>query len=152
MLLPGARSATTPTSTRRIHHATNVGTLFRPDNPLLPNYKHVPIALPRPRVVARGRAAPPSARPAGRPSRRRGGADVRPDRASSTTSSRSGSSSGRGNALGEPIPIGEAERAHRRARASLNDWSARDIQKWEYQPLGPFLAKNFATIDLARGW
>lgn len=126
-----------------IHHATEVGKLFRPDNPLLPNYKYVPIGY-------HGRAS--SVRPSDTPVRRPLG-QTRPadrDEPSFGPSARLdyelelGIWVGAGNALGEPIPIGEA--AERIAGFSLlNDWSARDIQAWEYQPLGPFLAKSFGS-------
>jgi len=126
-----------------IHHATNVGKLFRPDNPLLPNYKWVPIGyhgrgssigvsgqtFPRPQ----GQKMPPgAAEPVFGPSKR---LDYELE---------IGIYVGVGNALGRPIPIADAER-HVFGLGLLNDWSARDIQAWEYQPLGPFLAKSFAT-------
>jgi fumarylacetoacetase len=126
-----------------IHHATNVGRQFRPDNPLLPNYKYVPIGY-------HGRAS--SVRPSGvevvRPSGQRKAAEgdvplvgpsVRLDYEVEL-----GVWIGRGNALGSPIPIAEVE-DHVAGLCLLNDWSARDLQAWEYQPLGPFLAKNFHT-------
>ena len=126
-----------------IHHATNVGKLFRPDNPLLPNYKWVPIgyhgrassigasgqSFPRPQ----GQTLPPGTeQPVFGPSRR---LDYELEM---------GIYIGVGNALGRPIPIAAAE-SHVFGLGLLNDWSARDIQAWEYQPLGPFLAKSFAT-------
>jgi fumarylacetoacetase len=126
-----------------IHHATNIGKLFRPDNPLLPNYKWVPIGyhgrassilisghrFKRPQ----GQLMPPGAeQPAVGPSKR---LDIELEL---------GVFIGPGNALGEPVGIREAE-GHVFGICLLNDWSARDIQGWEYQPLGPFLAKNFAT-------
>jgi len=126
-----------------VYHATNVGSMFRPDSPLLPNYKWVPIGY-------HGRAS--SIVVSGTPVRRPRG-QVGTD---ATTPPLVGSSQrldyeaevgffvGAGNALGEPIPIGAAE-AHLFGICLLNDWSARDMQAWEYQPLGPFLAKNFAT-------
>jgi fumarylacetoacetase len=125
-----------------IFHATNVGKLFRPDNPLLPNYKYIPIGY-------HGRAS--SLVPTGTSIRR------------PTGQTREGSASPKfgptkaldyeielgffvsaGNRLGESIPISEAEE-HLFGICLVNDWSARDIQAWEYQPLGPFLAKSFAT-------
>lgn len=129
-----------------IHHATTVGRQFRPDNPLLPNYKWVPIgyhgrassivpsgqALHRPCGQTRPPSAPPEAPPHVGPSRR---LDYELELAIFI---------GPGNALGEPVPITQAE-AHVFGIALFNDWSARDIQGWEYQPLGPFLAKNFAS-------
>jgi fumarylacetoacetase len=121
-----------------LHHATNVGKLFRPDNPLLPNYKHVPIAY-------HGRASSlvASGTPVVRPSGQLGQGKFGPTR-ELDYEMEVGFFVGPGNALGEPIPIAEA-RAHVVGACLVNDWSARDIQRWEYQPLGPFLAKNFAT-------
>jgi fumarylacetoacetase len=126
-----------------VHHATNVGSMFRPDSPLLPNYKHVPIGY-------HGRAS--SLVASGTPVRRPLGQTVAG--ASSTPTfgpSRQldyecevGAFVGPGNPLGEPIPIGEAA-SRIFGLCLVNDWSARDIQRWEYQPLGPFLAKSFAT-------
>jgi len=126
-----------------IHHATNVGRQFRPDNPLLPNYKYVPIGY-------HGRAS--SVRPSGEPVVRPSGQRKPPDAdAPEYGPSRRldyelelGIWIGRGNELGQPIPIGEAG-DHIAGYCLLNDWSARDLQAWEYQPLGPFLAKNFLT-------
>jgi fumarylacetoacetase len=126
-----------------IHHATNVGKVFRPDNPLLPNYKHVPIGY-------HGRSS--SIVPSGVPVRHPSGQlkDARSEAPEFGPSKRLdyelelGIWVGAGNEMGEPIPIGEADR-HIAGYCLLNDWSARDIQAWEYQPLGPFLAKNFAT-------
>jgi fumarylacetoacetase len=126
-----------------IHHATNVGRQFRPDNPLLPNYKYVPIGY-------HGRAS--SVRASGEPVVRPSGQRKAPDAdAPEYGPSRRldyelelGLWVGRGNELGQPIPIGEAG-DHIAGFCLLNDWSARDIQAWEYQPLGPFLAKNFLT-------
>jgi fumarylacetoacetase len=126
-----------------IHHATNIGRLLRPDNPLLPNYKWVPIGyhgrsssivvsgtgVRRPR----GQLKPPDApAPIYAPSKR---LDYEAEL---------GFIAGTGNRLGRPIPIGEAL-DHVFGAVLLNDWSARDIQAWEYQPLGPFLAKSFTT-------
>ncbi len=126
-----------------IHHATNVGKQFRPDNPLLPNYKHVPIGY-------HGRAS--SVRASGEPVIRPWGQRKLPDAdAPEYGPSRRvdyelelGIWIGEGNELGQPIPISEASR-HIAGYCLLNDWSARDLQAWEYQPLGPFLAKNFLT-------
>jgi len=126
-----------------IHHATNVGSMFRPDNPLLPNYKWMPIGyhgrsssivvsgtpVRRPHGQTRDDASAP---PAFGPSKR---LDYEMEL---------GVVIGPGNALGEPIPSGRALE-HVFGICIVNDWSARDIQTWEYQPLGPFLAKNFAT-------
>lgn len=129
-----------------IHHATHVGQLFRPDNPLLPNYKYVPIGY-------HGRAS--SIRPSGVPVVRPVGQTKGPQ----DSEPRFGPTRrldyelelglwiGEGNALGEPIPIGQAA-DHIAGFCLLNDWSARDFQAWEYVPLGPFLAKNFhSTIS-----
>jgi fumarylacetoacetase len=126
-----------------IHHATNVGKQFRPDNPLLPNYKNVPIGY-------HGRAS--SVRVSGEPVIRPGGQRKAPDAdAPEYGPSRRldyelelGIWIGEGNDLGSPIAIGDAAE-HIAGYCLLNDWSARDIQAWEYQPLGPFLAKNFLT-------
>ncbi len=126
-----------------IHHATNVGRLFRPDNPLMPNFKWIPIGYhgrassigisgqqfhrPRGQILPPGAAAPVF------------GPCKRLDYELEV-----GIWMGPGNALGQPIPLAEVEQ-HLFGLCLLNDWSARDIQAWEYQPLGPFLAKNFAT-------
>ena len=126
-----------------IHHATNVGKQFRPDNPLLPNYKYVPIGY-------HGRAS--SVRASGEPVIRPSGQRKPPDaEAPEYGPSRRldyelelGIWIGEGNELGAPIPVGEAG-DHIAGYCLLNDWSARDLQAWEYQPLGPFLAKNFLT-------
>ena len=126
-----------------IHHATNVGSMFRPDNALLPNYKWVPIGyhgrassivrsgtrVRRPRGQTRDDGA---AMPSFGPTRR---LDYELEL---------GAVIGAGNTLGSPIAIGDAE-LHIAGLCLVNDWSARDMQAWEYQPLGPFLAKNFAT-------
>ena len=125
-----------------IHHATAVGKLFRPDQPLLPNYKWVPIGyhgrssslrasghrFPRPLGQFKTEAAEPQFGPCRR-------LDYELE---------VGALIGSGNELGEPIAIAQAE-DHLFGLVLLNDWSARDVQAWEYQPLGPFLAKNFAT-------
>jgi fumarylacetoacetase len=124
-----------------IDHATNVGSLFRPDKPLSPNYKWIPIAY-------HGRAS--SIVLSGAPVQRPHGQILVND-APVYAPSRMldyelevGAFLGPGNAMGQPIPIAHAE-DHLFGVCLLNDWSARDIQSWEYQPLGPFLAKNFAT-------
>jgi fumarylacetoacetase len=126
-----------------IHHATRVGKLFRPDNPLLPNYKYVPIGY-HGRVSSIVVSGTEVRRPSGQ---------TKPASASEPSfgPARSldyelevGIFVGVGNAPGEPIPINEAEQ-HVFGLCLVNDWSARDIQSWEYQPLGPFLAKSFAT-------
>jgi len=126
-----------------IHHASNVGSMFRPDNALLPNYKWVPIGY-------HGRAS--SVVPTGMPVRRPHG-QTREDPSSPPAFGPSrrldyelevGAIIGEGNALGTPIPIAAAE-DHVAGLCLVNDWSARDVQAWEYQPLGPFLAKSFTT-------
>lgn len=126
-----------------IHHATNVGSLFRPDNPLLPNYKYVPIGY-----HGRASSVRVSGHPVVRPSGQRKGPDQdAPARGPSMRLDyelEMGVWVGEGNALGEPIPIDEASQ-HIAGYCLLNDWSARDLQAWEYQPLGPFLAKSFLT-------
>jgi fumarylacetoacetase len=126
-----------------IFHATQVGKLFRPDQPLLPNYKYVPIAY-------HGRAS--SIVPSGTPILRPSGQQKRPqDSVPRFAPSQKldyelevGCFVGLGNELGQPISIDRAE-DHLFGLCLVNDWSARDIQAWEYQPLGPFLAKSFAT-------
>jgi fumarylacetoacetase len=126
-----------------IHHARNVGRLFRPDAPLLPNYKYVPIGY-------HGRAS--SVRPSGAELRRPSGQRKAPDQDAPVFGPSArldfelelGVWIGPGNALGRPIPIDRAD-DHIAGLCLLNDWSARDIQAWEAQPLGPFLAKNFMT-------
>ena len=129
-----------------IHHATNIGKLLRPDNPLLPNYKHVPIGY-------HGRAS--SIRPSGitviRPNGQRKAPDATgPDFGPTQRLDYElelGVWIGAGNAQGDAIAIGDAAQ-HIAGLSLLNDWSARDFQAWEYQPLGPFLAKNFhSTIS-----
>ncbi|HEX4156560.1 MAG TPA: fumarylacetoacetase [Acidobacteriaceae bacterium] len=126
-----------------IHHATNVGRLFRPDQPLMPNYKWVPIGYHgrassivvsgTPVVRPQGQRKLPSAEaPEFGPSRQ---LDYELEL---------GAYVGEGNALGYPIAIDDAERRIF-GYSLVNDWSARDVQAWEYQPLGPFLGKNFAT-------
>ena len=126
-----------------IHHATNIGRLLRPDNPLLPNYKHVPIGY-------HGRAS--SVRPSGAPVIRPSGQRLPPGAAAPVFGPTArldyelelGVWIGPGNALGTPVPVAEAG-AQVAGLCLLNDWSARDLQAWEYQPLGPFLAKSFMT-------
>ena len=125
-----------------IFHATRVGQLFRPDNPLLPNYKYVPIAYHgrASSIVISGTAVQ-------RPSGQIKGADERPTyRATERLDYEVelGFFIGADSGLGQPVPIAHAE-PHIFGVCVVNDWSARDIQAWEYQPLGPFLAKSFAT-------
>ena len=126
-----------------VHHATNIGKQFRPDNPLLPNYKWVPIGYHgrSSSIVISGQAfkrpkgqvkAPDADTPQVKPSARM---DIELEM---------GVFVGQGNELGDSIPIEQAE-SHIFGLVLFNDWSARDIQPWEYQPLGPFLAKNFAS-------
>ena len=126
-----------------IHHATTIGKLFRPDQPLMPNYKWVPIGY-------HGRAS--SIRVSGQTFKRPHGQTKAPDAETPSFGPSKrldyelelGFFVGRGNALGEPIAIAEAE-DHLFGVSLLNDWSARDVQAWEYQPLGPFLSKSFAS-------
>lgn len=127
-----------------INHASNVGRMFRPDQPpLLPNYRHVPVGY-------NGRAS--SVIPSGVPVRRPKGQTKDPDSPLPTFGPTKeldfelelGFFIASGNEMGEPISIEEAEN-HILGFVLVNDWSARDIQRWEYQPLGPFLAKSFAT-------
>jgi fumarylacetoacetase len=126
-----------------VDHAGNVGALFRPENPLLPNYKWVPIGYHgrATTIVVSGIAVrrpwgqlklPTAEQPLFAPARR---LDYEVE---------VGAVIGVGNEMGEAIPIAEA-RSHIFGLCLVNDWSARDIQSWEYQPLGPFLAKSFAT-------
>ncbi len=126
-----------------IHHATNVGSMLRPDNPLLPNYKWIPIGY-------HGRAS--SIRVSGTNVRRPHG-QLKPAEAHEPSFGPTKNLDyelelaafvGPGNQLGDRIPLSAAP-AHLFGVVLLNDWSARDMQVWEYQPLGPFLAKNFAS-------
>jgi len=126
-----------------IHHATAVGRLFRPDNPLLPNYKWLPIGY-HGRSSSIGITGQQNHRPRGQ---RLPAGQIEPVVAPSARLDYElelGVFVGNGNPLGTPITIENAE-AHIFGLCLLNDWSARDIQAFEYQPLGPFLAKNFAT-------
>lgn len=126
-----------------VHHATAVGKLFRPDNPLLPNYKWVPIGY-------HGRSS--SIAVSGQQFRRPLGQTMPPNATAPVFGPAKrmdyemeiGIFVGNGNALGDSIDIQQAEQ-HVFGLCLLNDWSARDMQAWEYQPLGPFLAKNFAS-------
>ncbi len=125
-----------------IYHATTVGKLFRRDNPLLPNYKWVPIGY-----HGRSSSIVVSGTPIRRPSGQTKGTAEEPLFGPSQKLDYElelGFLIGTGNALGEPIAIEDAEH-HLFGVALLNDWSARDIQPWEYQPLGPFLSKNFGS-------
>jgi fumarylacetoacetase len=121
-----------------IHHAQNVGSMFRPANPLLPNYKHVPIAY-----HGRSSSIVVSGTPVLRPQGQLGEGQFGPSK-ELDYEVELGAFLGPGNAMGKAIAVAEAEQ-HIAGVCLLNDWSARDIQRWEYQPLGPFLAKNFAT-------
>ncbi|TNF58504.1 MAG: fumarylacetoacetase [Burkholderiales bacterium] len=126
-----------------VHHATNIGRLFRPDNPLLPNYKWVPIGY-------HGRAS--SIGVSGQRFRRPVGQTMPPGATQPSFGPckrldielELGIFVGTGNEPGDPVSMAQAE-DHVFGICLLNDWSARDIQAWEYQPLGPFLSKNFAT-------
>jgi len=126
-----------------IYHATNIGKLFRPDNPLMPNYTWVPIGY-------HGRSS--SVQVSGHGFRRPSGQTLPPGATEPVFGPckrldwevELGVFVGTGNALGEPVALDQAEQ-HVFGICLLNDWSARDIQAWEYQPLGPFLSKNFAT-------
>ena len=125
-----------------IHHATAVGRLFRPDAPLLPNYKWVPIGY-----HGRSSSVVVSGEPIYRPLGQRKGLAEVPDFGPSERVDYElelGFLVGAGNPRGEGIPIENAE-SHLFGVALFNDWSARDIQPWEYQPLGPFLSKNFGS-------
>lgn len=142
-LLPPVRVGDYTDFYASIHHARNVGSMFRPDNPLLPNYRWLPIGY-------HGRAS--SIVVSGTPVRRPVG-QTRDDGNAPPVFGPSrrldyelelGVYVGPGNVRGEPIPLARAE-DHLWGVSLVNDWSARDIQAWEYQPLGPFLAKNFAT-------
>jgi fumarylacetoacetase len=126
-----------------IDHATNVGSMFRPDNPLLPNYKHVPIGY-----HGRASSVVVSGTPIRRPTGQTKAADADAPRFGPSRmldyESELGAYIAPGNELGSIISLRDAEN-HIFGYCLVNDWSARDIQTWEYQPLGPFLAKNFAT-------
>jgi fumarylacetoacetase len=148
MFLPPSMPANYTDFYASVHHATTVGSMFRPENPLLPNYKYVPIGyhgrassivpsgitFPRPKGQTKKDDAPgaPFTPPTFGPS------------AMMDYELEMGVIIAEGNDLGEPIAIKDA-RKHMAGLTLVNDWSARDFQKWEYQPLGPFLAKNFAT-------
>jgi fumarylacetoacetase len=126
-----------------VYHATNVGRMFRPENPLLPNYKYVPIGY-------HGRASSvvvsgtPVHRPRGQRQEGQAEAPVFGPSRQLDYEAEVGFFIGPGNRLGEPVPVGKAA-ALIFGCCLVNDWSARDIQAWEYQPLGPFLSKSFAT-------
>lgn len=124
-----------------VFHATNVGSMFRPDNPLMPNYKYLPVGY-----HGRASSVVVSGTPVRRPSGQlesNGEVTFEPSRLLDYELD-VGFFVGPGNQLGEPLSIAEAA-DHIFGLCLLNDWSARDIQRWEYQPLGPFLAKSFGT-------
>lgn len=126
-----------------VHHATNVGAMFRPDEPLLPNYKWVPIGY-HGRASSLVASGTPVRRPSGQ---RKGPHDTAPHVGPSRMLDYEvelGAFVGPGTPLGGRVDIARAE-AHLFGLCLVNDWSARDLQAWEYQPLGPFLSKSFAT-------
>ena len=126
-----------------VHHATNIGKQFRPDNPLLPNYKWVPIGY-HGRSSSIGVSGQSFKRPKGQVKPPDADAPVLKPSARMDIELEMGVFVGQANELGEPVPMTEAE-DHIFGLVLFNDWSARDIQPWEYQPLGPFLSKNFAS-------
>ncbi len=126
-----------------VYHATNIGKQFRPDNPLLPNYKWVPIGY-HGRSSSIGVSGQAFKRPKGQVKPPNAEVPVLKASARLDIELEMGVLVGQANALGDAVPITEAE-SHIFGLVLLNDWSARDIQPWEYQPLGPFLAKNFAS-------
>lgn len=126
-----------------IHHATNVGRMFRPDNPLFPNYKWLPVAYHgrSSSIVVSGT---PIRRPCGQVAESPAGPPCYVPTRRLDYELELGAFLASDSVMGDPVAIAEAE-DHVFGICLLNDWSARDIQTWEYQPLGPFLAKNFAT-------
>ena len=126
-----------------IHHATTVGKLFRPDSPLMPNYKWVPIGY-HGRASSIGASGQCFHRPQGQTLAADGGPPVLGPSRRLDFELELGAFIGAPSQCGAPIGI-EAAEEHLFGFTLLNDWSARDIQAWEYQPLGPFLSKNFAT-------
>jgi fumarylacetoacetase len=126
-----------------VHHATNIGKLLRPDNPLLPNYKWVPIGY-HGRSSSIGISGQAVRRPLSQVMRPGASAPVLAPSARMDYELEVGIFIGGGNAQGEPIAMDQAEQ-HVFGLCLFNDWSARDVQGWEYQPLGPFLSKNFAS-------
>jgi fumarylacetoacetase len=126
-----------------IFHATNTGRLFRPDNPLMPNYKYVPVAY-HARASSVQVSGAPVRRPFGQTKRGEDAAPVYRPARSLDYELELGFYIGRSSTLAAPVPIADAD-AYIFGYCLLNDWSARDVQAWEAQPLGPFLAKNFAT-------
>jgi fumarylacetoacetase len=126
-----------------IHHATNVGKLLRPDNPLMPNYQWVPIGY-HGRSSSIGVSGQSFHRPLGQTIALGATKPVLGPSKRVDYELEVGVFMGTGNVLGEPIALDDADH-HVFGLCLFNDWSARDIQGWEYQPLGPFLSKNFAT-------
>ena len=126
-----------------IHHATNIGRLFRPDNPLLPNYQWVPIGY-HGRSSSIGVSGQSFPRPVGQLMLHDAQEPIVEPCRRLDYELEVGIFVGKGNAIGQAVSIDQAEE-HIFGLCLLNDWSARDIQTWEYQPLGPFLAKNFAS-------
>jgi fumarylacetoacetase len=126
-----------------IFHATNTGRLFRPDNPLMPNYKYVPVAY-HARASSVQVSGAPVRRPFGQTKRGEDTAPIYRPARSLDYELELGFYIGRSSTLGAPVPISDAD-GYIFGYCLLNDWSARDVQAWEAQPLGPFLAKNFAT-------
>ncbi|GGC97550.1 fumarylacetoacetase [Undibacterium terreum] len=126
-----------------VHHATAIGKLFRPDNPLLPNYKWVPIGY-HGRSSSIGVSGQQFRRPLGQTKPPTSDTPVFGPSKRLDYELEIGIFVGKGNELGDAVTIDQAE-SHVFGLCLLNDWSARDIQAWEYQPLGPFLAKNFAS-------
>jgi fumarylacetoacetase len=127
-----------------IFHASNAGRMFRPDNPLMPNYKYVPVAYHSRASSVRISGTVPIRRPNGQ---RKSPTEAAPSFGPSRNLDfelELGAFIGTGNELGKSVPVGQAAE-HIFGYCLLNDWSARDIQAWEYQPLGPFLGKNFGT-------
>jgi fumarylacetoacetase len=126
-----------------VHHASNIGKLLRPDNPLLPNYKWIPIGY-HGRSSSIGISGQQIRRPVSQVMRPGASEPVLAPSARLDYELEVGIFMGPGNALGSPVPIAQAEQ-HVFGLCLFNDWSARDVQGWEYQPLGPFLSKNFAS-------
>lgn len=126
-----------------IFHATNVGSMFRPDSPLLPNYKYIPIGY-HGRASSIVMSGTPVVRPKGQNRSDTENPPVFVPSRSLDYEMEVGFYVSKGNELGTSISLSDAE-SHIAGLCLVNDWSARDLQSWEYQPLGPFLAKNFAT-------
>jgi fumarylacetoacetase len=126
-----------------IYHATNVGRMLRPDNPLLPNYRWIPVGY-HGRASSLVVSGTEVRRPSGQAAPQGDGPPSFGPSGSLDYELEVGVFLGPGNELGTPIPLAQAE-GHLFGLCLVNDWSARDIQKWEYQPLGPFLSKSFAT-------